>query len=521
MKQKLLFFYPFIVSIYPILFLYSKNIQEYSESAFLIPAFVSLIFGGIVFGICKLIFKKLDQAAITSSFIIFISLSYGRFVSFADTKNVSGIFVFVLFILLLSIVVYFVRKHKEHLLSVNKFLLFLSCFLLIVPLFTIAQFELKTGRIFKNLTTQEKTQTTKNTKPETDTPDIYYFIFDRYAGPTSQRNEYGVDNSKFFNFLKDKGFYLAEDATTNYPKTFLSLGSTLNMEYLDFLTKQTNGGGSPDESIVTPLIRESRVHQYLKNKGYTLINIGPKTWGPTSNNPYADINFIIQKGTYPYADPFATGFYNTTIAEPILKKIFQDPNDVSKDPNNNEHRRIALYQLGAVEEAVKIKGPMFVFAHILLPHDPFVFDKNCNPIAETEVKKHDLITNYTNQLTCTNTKMEHLMSYILKNSAKPPVIILQSDEGPFPMKDLVDDKQSWSKATDRALHEKFPILDAYYFPNKKTEQLYQSITPVNSFRILFNTYFGENYPLLEDKNYIFQDEENFYKFTDVTDRVRN
>ena len=34
-----------------------------------------------------------------------------------------------------------------------------------------------------------------------------------------------------------------------------------------------------------------------------------------------------------------------------------------------------------------------------------------------------------------------------------------------------------------------------------TDQLYPTISPVNTFRVLFNTYFGTNYPLLEDVSY--------------------
>jgi hypothetical protein len=45
-------------------------------------------------------------------------------------------------------------------------------------------------------------------------------------------------------------------------------------------------------------------------------------------------------------------------------------------------------------------------------------------------------------------------------------------------------------------------LMAYYFPGKDTASLaYPSITPVNSFRLVFNTYFGGTYPLLENVSY--------------------
>lgn len=87
------------------------------------------------------------------------------------------------------------------------------------------------------------------------------------------------------------------------------------------------------------------------------------------------------------------------------------------------------------------------------------------------------------------------------------------------MNDPLPPKQAWGKASDTALAEKYPILNAYYFPDNKTEALYDTITPVNSFRVVFNTYFDQNLPLLPDRNYVFEDEDNYYKFIEVTNRI--
>ena len=45
------------------------------------------------------------------------------------------------------------------------------------------------------------------------------------------------------------------------------------------------------------------------------------------------------------------------------------------------------------------------------------------------------------------------------------------------------------------------------------------MTPVNTFRFIFNKYFGADLELLPDKNYIYEDEDHFFKFIDVTDRL--
>ena len=58
-------------------------------------------------------------------------------------------------------------------------------------------------------------------------------------------------------------------------------------------------------------------------------------------------------------------------------------------------------------------------------------------------------------------------------------------------------------ATTDELEEKFGILSAYHLPGVDPEAagLYPSITPVNSFRVVFNTYFDAGLPLLPDEIY--------------------
>lgn len=515
MKRLLTFIHPFLFALYPVVFLYSLNIHEYPENTVIVPCLIVLSFAAVVFLVTRFLLKRTDKAAIEASAFIFLSLSYGRFLESIEKANMFSVISAA--VVVFCAITYAIVRYQKNLVILNKLLTFLSAGLIVFSLYTIISFELKTGRLWAPAQPAVKPRNAVSAK---NVPDIYYFIFDRYAGAESLKNEYTYDNSSFFNFLKKKGFYVAEEATANYPKTFLSLGSSLNMEYLDYFTLTTHGGVSQDETIVTPLIRSGKVIQFLKSKGYYFINIGPKTWTPTSENPQADKNFVIQKGTYFNADAFTTGFLNTTLASPLLAQIFRDPLDVSQDPNNNEHRKSILYQLNAVEQAIPIKSPKFVFVHILFPHDPFVFDKNCNPIPETVVDKNDHVTNYLNQLQCANKKIKNLINDILSKSKTPPVILLQSDEGPFPMKSPVSKNQSWATAADESLREKFPILNAYYLPDVSKDALYPSITPVNSFRVLFNAYFGTNYSLLEDKNYIFQDENNLYKFIDVTDKVK-
>ena len=65
------------------------------------------------------------------------------------------------------------------------------------------------------------------------------------------------------------------------------------------------------------------------------------------------------------------------------------------------------------------------------------------------------------------------------------------------------------------------IFNAYLFPGVDKSVFYSSITPVNSFRLLFNSYFGTDYDILEDRAFVFEDYNHPFKFYDVTDKLRN
>ncbi len=516
-------FTPFLISIYAVLFLFVNNQHEYKLPVVFFPLIVSFLFSAVVFAIIYAVFRKLDSAVFLSSIAIFLALSYGRFLELVGAKKILSftpeLFLGVIVVMFLVFAIFVSVKFRGKLTGVCKILFGMMFFLVLFQIYQIISFEVTSGRVAREDVKIAPIKTDIS-KAKESYPDIYYIIPDRYAGQKAFQKQYGFDNSAFLNSLKDKGFYVPENSTTNYPKTFQSLGSSLNMEYLDYLTEQTNGGESKDESIVTPLIRNNKVLQFLKDHGYRYVHMG-SWWEPTKKNENADYIFYPRRREYWGADEFTTGFYSTTILSEFLKTFFHEPSDVSKNPRDNLHRQSALQQFEELKKIPLMPGPKFVFAHILLPHDPFVFDKDCNPIGDEVVNKNTHQENYKNQVLCANKKLDNAIDIILRNSKNPPIIILQSDEGPFPMNDPISGDQAWGEASETALREKFPILNAYYLPGKdaKAVGFYDTITPVNSFRLLLNTYFGEDMPLLEDRNYIFQDDSNYYKFIDVTEIV--
>jgi hypothetical protein len=125
----------------------------------------------------------------------------------------------------------------------------------------------------------------------------------------------------------------------------------------------------------------------------------------------------------------------------------------------------------------------------------------------------DFARAYKDQSIFITRRIHETIDRILAESPEPPIIIVQSDHG----SELNLDLESL-KNTD--LHERMGILNAYYFPDGRYEWLYDSISPVNSFRVMLNTYFGAYLPLLPDRSY-FSTSSDPYRFIDVTDAVRS
>ena len=95
--------------------------------------------------------------------------------------------------------------------------------------------------------------------------------------------------------------------------------------------------------------------------------------------------------------------------------------------------------------------------------------------------------------------MSDVVKAILKDSPREPVIIIQGDHGPDSTYDA-----SFENPSDQFQYDRSGILNAYYLPEHCRSGLYPDITPVNTFRMVFNNCLGTELSLLEDKSYWFR-----------------
>lgn len=300
--------------------------------------------------------------------------------------------------------------------------------------------------------------------------DIYYIILDAYGSERLLKNRSAYDNHEFVEFLARKGFYVAPESRTNYPITRFSLSSSLNMDYLSRLE------GRPD--VTVDLIESNRVERFLKAMGYTIVRF-PTWWVGTKRAPFADVRFESRAKLW------------SEFNETLLEMTMLGPFIVFRREAERTH---TLYVFDKLQNMPPLGKPMFVFVHILCPREPFVFDRDGNRREDGETRwRYDdprSMDRYVDQVVFVNRKVEQLVDSLISRSKVPPIIIIQGDHGP-------------TYSDERQKRGYFGILNAYYLPDGGAEKLYPSITPVNSFRMILDYYFGTHLGLLEDRSYLF------------------
>ena len=503
--KKTLIIYPFLFALFPVLFLYSYNIEQLPFTEVLLSLTIVMGFTIIALPILWLILKKdIKKAGIIITAFLVLFFSYGHAYEAINTWKVGTIIIgrhryfMIVWAILFILCVYFTMRTRKDLINLTKILNAISIILILIPIINISIYEIKTGYRGKDIAFDIKEGYAESDNQE-NLPDIYYIILDGYASSNTLKEFYNYDNDGFTEFLREKGFYIADKSVSNYHASYLSIASSLNMEYINYLS-DIAGIESKDQTLTHGMIRNNKVAHFLKSRDYDFIHFS-SGWGPTNYNKYADLNI----GTsYLMRNEFQMLLIRTTMIISFEKQF-----------KNIDRRRI-LNTFDNLAEIYKVEGKKFVFAHIICPHPPYLFDRDGNSVPEADtgmngwgLKQKEY---YLNQLIFINKKIEILIDEILSKSEVPPIIILQADHGPrntfiegeYPTADI--------------FKEGSRIFNAYYLPSEEGNLLYDSITPVNTFRVVFNSYFNTDYELLEDKSYnSFEDEP--YRFTDITDMV--
>ncbi len=490
-----------LLAIYPILFLYARNVDFAVPSEALGPVALAAGVSIILLISLSLVLRDRDKAGLVVSLLAILFFSYGHLsdtlAGFSFTVGQVSLGADALLLplwgSLLGMGIYSILKMRRQLHIVTNVLNIVAVCLVLFSLTAIVSYVLRT-RARLPQSTAENTDAGPVESADVDTArDIYYIILDAYASSESLEEVWGYDNQQFIEYLTQRGFYVVPDAKSNYPLTFLSLASSLNMQYINYLADEL-GAQSTDRSQPYQMTQESEVVRFLRSRGYKFAHF-QSGWGSTGRNPYADRD--IKCGN---VSEFTEVLVRTTILRPLANRFI-----------SHDRREVVLCTFEMLPEVQQtIDGPLFVFAHILVPHPPFLFGPDGEPIGgDPGLRSRDWSQYYLGQLEFVTEKVELLVDELLAEAETPPIIILQADHGTKSIREEGEPNQ-------RILRERLGILNAYYLPDDGEELLYETITPVNTFRLVFNAYFDTNYDLLEDRVY-FCKLKRPYDIIDVTD----
>ncbi len=503
--------HPILLGVFPATFLYAQNVAEVRPDEILLPILLILVSVIASFLILTPIIRDIHKRALVLSAFITLFFLYGPTISLladlevfeevsvltADRVGLAGL------LLILVVAVKLIIRSRVDSERLSKLITQVVLALLAIQVVVAVHAWATTGE-----TVRPASDPSPLIRMGESSPDIYYLILDGYARSDILRDLYDYDNREFLDALADRGFYVADSSFSNYNSTAQSLSSCLNLNYLHQImpTDPTEFSRLPTATM----LENNRVMSHLKRYGYQTVSFS--TGYATTEIATAD---------YYFSPGWALSEYQNHLINstpiPLAMALFKTQFDLHRDRID-----FILTKLGDLDE---VTSPKFVFAHISCPHPPFVFGANGESVQRDwpfdfadgdhyfarEGNRADYMVGYRNQVTYVSRRILTALDSVMAHSSRPPVVIVQGDHGP-------GSRLYWQSLAQTYLRERFSILNAYHLPGGDASSLYPAISPINSFRIVLNQYFGTEFQPLADRNY-FTTWTRPYNYLEVTDSL--
>lgn len=444
----------------------------------------------LLFFIGKLLLRNNSKAGCWAFALLAVFFFWGSIHDFLKSAGAPAFLYSYKFLLSLFLILIIINtiwlKRKPAPLKLNRFLLLLFG-LFVTGEAAISIYKLSSSQYKKNDLTyyNEPLPATRVFADPALKPDIFVFVLDEYASTRALQQNLHYDNSQFDSMLTNCHFYVAQGSKSNYNYTPLSIGSMLNLRYFNIPLEQKKA----KPSLILQgeyTVKKNVLAELMIKEGYTVINLGycdianvPPPAGSIFTGNAIEVMYLetlwgrVEREIWWYATK------NANIDWVFMKAGRQV--DVLK--TNRSNLQQAMSELS--KESDK---PRFVFVHLMQPHMPYFYDRNGNLRNKPfEDKPEHMDSLYIDQLMYTNSLMEQVAKTTETTRTRPRVIIIEGDHG-------YRDKQN----NPAKRNKQFMNLNAYYFSDGDHSQLYDSISSVNSFRVILNKYFRTDLPLLKD-----------------------
>lgn len=488
--------------------LYARNLGDVEASDVTRSMVLMAAVGLVMTGVCQILFRDLLRAALMASISGMVLLSYGHVFTLVRDVQVGGIVLgrhrFLLaasgaFLLLVALVL---RQKREVARSMAAGLGLTVIVMLAWALLRIIRYE--ATRAIR----AEARPDTSSAAMASALPDIYYIIPDTHARADTLQETYAVDSSGFLSGLRERGFFIGDYSLSNYASTDLSLASSLNMLYLDSLVDAL-GADYGDLTPAERMIQDNAAVDLAHSLGYTVIAY--ESEAPFVRFDKADEVYAPDLTSGPTGwrlgqaidvNPYENLLLDTTAARIIFDLGWVPRGELAKT-SYWRHRQMLLFPLQHVWRVAAREEPTLVLMHLMAPHPPFVFGPNGEEVNDDRpfglmdigcCESEDYIAGYRDQVTYVDRLLLDAVDDILAASDSPTIIIIQGDTGPA-------SQLTWTDPTPSAIQERMRILNAYLLPDECRDSLYPTITPVNTFRVVFGECLGLEVDLLPDYSY--------------------
>ncbi len=497
MKNKPFPLHPLAMAAYPVLALLATNIEEVDWRVGLRPLLIALVAGTLLLLLLRILLKDWQRAGLVTSFMLVVFFSYGHVYGLLENTPLFGLnlgrhrYLVVIYAVLLVVGLWLLLRRVKNPRATTLPLNIVGLVLVAMPLVQI------TASLVQNAAQQRETAAALSTSGpalqpgDQPLPDIYYIILDGHTRSDALLNDFGYNNSPFIENLRAMGFYVADCSRSNYVYTQGSITAALNLDYVANLRSELESLDLGDDIWI--LLKQSRVRRMLEDIGYKTVAFDTTyEWSRLSD---ADVYLGLGSNSsfLQLISPFeamliksSAGLILTNSQSQFIRSHFEPINFPYSHHVNTQ--RFILDQLPSIPD---YPGPKFVFVHILVPHVPFVFQANGEVWddpryydGEKAMPSDSILIDegYVNQVAFIDQAITEVLKEILAKSQTPPIIFMHGDHG-------------WID------QNRLQILSSFYLPGEDYTALYPAISPVNGFRVIFNTYFGTDYTLLPDISY--------------------
>jgi hypothetical protein len=480
---------PFYLLLLPIYFICSKYVQYQGlldAKTALVSCLQILISVLLVFSLFSLVFRNWLKSSLLTLFCTLTFLFFGDlriFLRQSENLHFLSQYKFFLPALLLAFFLFnwMIRKEKS---QVNAATFFNLLFITYLVLEIVTLYQLKSY--------------SKQNQPETATisesiinkqPDIYYLVADCYPSSSFLQEMMGVNNNYFEDSLKKHGFYIPTLSNSNYNRTIFSMLSVFDMKYLKNIDTVLPVS-SKQYAFAMKEIKSAHYFSYLNKANYKVINLSIFDFSETK--ALRKQNFLAASGKEIF---FGHTFWNYFSRDVYYRWILNKKNYKQRF-NKELQEPLRHYNKQIVDTLINnsftlSSKPVFVYAHMNMPHYPYFYDETGMPYNNDSIYGKEMITSkkrFAGYIGYTNTQLLRIIQSIKNRTKGEAVIILQSDHGISDFNPL--------RKTDA-----FRNFTSFYFPDNDYSMLPDTMSNVNTFRIILNKYMDQKLPFIKDSSF--------------------